>query len=258
MQYFDKFSRKEPVNSPFWKLYDSADYKSLLRFTKTISGKYILDFACGDGRNTSTISKKSNFIIGVDVSHQSIQSAASHNEKGNINFIVCDGSKLPFQEAVFSAAIVVDALHHFKSISTPLKEISRVLNKENAGLYVKDLLYSPIVSISESLIRFAPKFIKQKIPEFSECDMIPHTNGVMKYDLLSFISSMNFVIIRNESSSFLLPYLVRGLFIGPFRFLEKSDKLASILYKADKQLGQTFIGRFPRSITISSNRNKAH
>ena len=255
MQYFDKFSRKEPVNSPFWKLYDSADYKSLLRFLKTISGKYILDFACGDGRNTSIISKKSNFIIGVDVSHQSIRSAVNYNKKANINFIVCDGSNLPFQESVFSAAIVVDALHHFKSISKPLNEISRVLLRKNAGLYVKDLLYSPIILISENLIRFAPKFIKQKIPEFSDCDSIPHSNGVMKSDLLSFISSMEFEIIYNESSSFIFPYLIRGLFIGPFRFLEKSAKLASILYKADKQLGQTFIGRFPRVITISSNRN---
>jgi uncharacterized protein YbaR (Trm112 family) len=59
--------------------------------------------------------------------------------KSATNLINCDALKLPFVKRSFDVILVVDLIHHFyaSGISTPLKEISRVL-KPGGLLYVEE------------------------------------------------------------------------------------------------------------------------
>ncbi len=95
------------------KLYDNAqsfvsEYgKGLIDFIPNKEGQAILDLGCGTGDLTNEISTRLSVnIIGVDSSKEMINKAKS--KYTNINFDVCDATKLPLENAfdvVFSNAV---------------------------------------------------------------------------------------------------------------------------------------------------------
>jgi ubiquinone/menaquinone biosynthesis C-methylase UbiE len=65
----------------------------------------VLDVACADGKFTSEIAAFADRIIGVDLSPIMIEKAKSNSNTKNVEFIVADAKKLPFEDNYFDMII---------------------------------------------------------------------------------------------------------------------------------------------------------
>ncbi len=121
-----------------------------------IKDKTILDFGCGDGIHAFELARrKAKKIIGIDLSEQMINLAQNRLQKDNftnLNFLLADGSQLPFENEVFDIVLANYSLVHFQDIGKPLAEIYRVLKPggslvatiNNAEFSDQALVVSPI------------------------------------------------------------------------------------------------------------------
>ncbi len=96
--------------SPFYKiLYQDRDdqeaqefIESLLCYLKPIAGCKMLDIACGEGRHAKQLAEHGFDVVGIDISHASIEAAKAY-EQENLNFFVQD-MRLPFYINYFDYA----------------------------------------------------------------------------------------------------------------------------------------------------------
>lgn len=65
----------------------------------------VLDVACADGKFTSEIATFSDKIIGIDLSPVMIEKARNNSDSKNVEFIVADAKKLPFEDNYFDMII---------------------------------------------------------------------------------------------------------------------------------------------------------
>lgn len=107
--------------------------EKLLKFITLPDAGKILDLSCGDGTLLAAIHRlKPNLeLFGTDISNQSL------NPK--IVFQVSKADHIPHPDETFDVLICSMSLHHYKSISSVLVEIQRVL-KTGGKLYIMDIM----------------------------------------------------------------------------------------------------------------------
>ncbi len=88
-------------------------------------GNIVLDFCCGQGLFLSELKKKSNFVVGIDISIDQIKRI---KKERNLFLIVADGEQLPFKKESFDFILCNAALHHFENVNLGISEVSRVCN----------------------------------------------------------------------------------------------------------------------------------
>jgi len=92
------------------------------------NGTAHLDFGCGDGRFLAALeSKACERLVGVDVSREAVRQAQQTCGKAQI--VHLDGTTpLPFPDAEFSSASLLDVLEHVHEQDELLGELRRVLS----------------------------------------------------------------------------------------------------------------------------------
>lgn len=98
---------------------------------KEIKDKIILDIGAGSGGKTTFYAiSGGKRVIGIDTEEEFIiqarKFALSKNVK-NIDFIVANAEKMPFQDASFDMCIMNDVFEHVSNPEIVLKEVNRVL-----------------------------------------------------------------------------------------------------------------------------------
>ena len=252
--FFDHFTRKVH-SSELWRIYDGVDTNSLRLFLSDINGS-VLDFGCGDGRNIPLIVQTSQqFCVGIDISRVSIQKAKVNICGINADLVVCDGTNLPFNNNMFEAAMIVDILHHSVTITQTLLEVLRVL-KPRSQIFVKDLTYTPLISLGKKIIKIIPKQIQRLFlgltHNLNDYNQEPPTFDLTLAYLIETIQKLGFHITRISKSSFFVTMIYTGLQIVPFHFLTRSKPLANAMFRMDEWIGNRLLSRYPRIVRISA------
>jgi ubiquinone/menaquinone biosynthesis C-methylase UbiE len=116
----------------------------------------VLEVATGTGLIATSIAAHVRYIEAIDFSPKMIKKAKKKKVPGNINFSVEDATALTFEDNLFDAAIISNALHIMPEPVKVLANISRVL-KPNG------LLIAPSYShghIKESTWNLNAKILK--------------------------------------------------------------------------------------------------
>lgn len=94
-----------------------------------------LEIGCGAGRITKYLAVDFEYVRALDVSDGMIKYARSHIPDSNVEFLVCDGAKVPNAADSFDAVFSSHVFQHFDELreaSNYFHEIFRVLKKQGS------------------------------------------------------------------------------------------------------------------------------
>lgn len=97
-----------------------------------VSGKNVLDIACGEGFGTAVLARKAANVWGVDISDEAVSYARGKYNRYNLNYKQGSVESLDFENDHFDIVISFETIEHVEeSIQDKfLKEASRVLKKD--------------------------------------------------------------------------------------------------------------------------------
>ena len=100
-----------------------------------LTGRRAVDLGCGGGLLSAHVVKRGAQLVGFDLSHASLKTAAS---KLGAHFARADVQRLPVADASIDIALAADVLEHVPDVDTTLAEIARVL-RPGGALYVNTI-----------------------------------------------------------------------------------------------------------------------
>jgi ubiquinone/menaquinone biosynthesis C-methylase UbiE len=117
-----------------------------------LTGLKVLEVGSGRGGGCSYVSRYLNpsEMYGVDISISAVDICNKIYNIDNLNFILGDSEKLPFEDNTFDAVINVESSHCYASMDVFMKEVSRVLKPKayflfcdlRRDIYIQEMLDS--------------------------------------------------------------------------------------------------------------------
>ena len=113
-----------------------------------VSGKVVLDVACGSGFGSEMLARKAKEVTGVDISPEAVRYCQEHYQKANLRFKRMDCYALEFPDSSYDVVVSFETIEHLRDQTVFLGEIKRVLkpggflilstpNRENFAIYAK-------------------------------------------------------------------------------------------------------------------------
>lgn len=116
------FSRR-----PYIKAYEKM-YEKIRGVLNTSMN--VLEIATGTGLIAAAVADSCKHIEATDFSEKMIEQAKRKHSKNNLSFAVQNAAKLEYENSVFDAVIIANALHIMPRPEKALENIKRVLKKD--------------------------------------------------------------------------------------------------------------------------------
>ncbi|WP_417875143.1 methyltransferase domain-containing protein [Xanthomarina gelatinilytica] len=100
-----------------------------------IKGKTVLDIASGEGYGSHLMSFESQYVYGVDIDKDTIESAKNKYSSDNLEFLHGSTSKIPIESNSVDVVISYETIEHHDEHEQMMQEIKRVL-KQNGILII--------------------------------------------------------------------------------------------------------------------------
>lgn len=110
------------------ELVDRGEKEALFDLVGDISGRSVLEIACGTGRFTLEFAERGADVVAVDISEPMIRQAVVKAERDgvDVDFLRCDARRLPFPPDCFDVVVAMRFFHLVDSPATYLRELARV------------------------------------------------------------------------------------------------------------------------------------
>lgn len=107
-------------NAIFWRA-------ATTRAVQPRLGERILDLAAGTGTSSASLARSGAMVVAADFSPGMIAvGSRKHRKNSNIEFVVADGTDLPFEENTFDAVTISFGLRNIQQPQLALSELCRV------------------------------------------------------------------------------------------------------------------------------------
>jgi ubiquinone/menaquinone biosynthesis C-methylase UbiE len=104
----------------------TAKIKDVLKRINVNSKEVVLDLGCGTGFLFRHITKKVEFIVGLDLSQKALQEAKkSTKNMSNIALVQADADNIPFQNHIFDKVFALTILQNMPNPTKTIIEIKR-------------------------------------------------------------------------------------------------------------------------------------
>jgi ubiquinone/menaquinone biosynthesis C-methylase UbiE len=100
-----------------------------------VSGKKVLDIACGDGYGSNLLSGLAAEVVGVDIDAETIALAKIKYRKPNLRFLTGSADVIPCKTGIFDVVVSFETIEHHDKHEEMMLEIKRVL-KPNGVLII--------------------------------------------------------------------------------------------------------------------------
>jgi len=124
-----------------------------------LSGKDVIDVACGIGDNTNLLSKMDCRITGIDFCDEFIDVANKRYSSEKTKFICMDAEKMSFADNSFDIAVSFMALMDMEKPESVMKEVFRVL--KNEGLFFFSIIHPCFCPPEKNYVEKAGKYAKE-------------------------------------------------------------------------------------------------
>lgn len=166
-----------------------------------VNGKTILEYGCGDGKNTVALSGRGANVIGLDLSPELLEIARERllaHQHQETMLVLGSAHNLPFPDESIDIVFGIAILHHL-DLELASREIQRVLRKGGRGIFQEPLRNSNLVA---RVRRFFPK----------RADVSPFERPLTDMEIKSFVGSCSGC---GRDRTFELPLSRLGTFV-PF------------------------------------------
>lgn len=92
-----------------------------------VTGKTVLDIACGEGYGSNLLSKTAKSVNGVDIAATVIEQATKKYNSTNLSFTTGAVENIPFPDQHFDCVVSFETLEHTDQHEQMLAEVKRVL-----------------------------------------------------------------------------------------------------------------------------------
>lgn len=116
--------------SPWWGVH-AARY---LFASPYVTGRRVLDIACGTGYGLALLRSQVSYIVGADLDFGAARKAKAEVGDGRAAVMVADGCRLPFREATFEVITSFETIEHLERRREFLAELKRVLRPDGLCL----------------------------------------------------------------------------------------------------------------------------
>lgn len=89
--------------------------------------KVILDIGCGEGYGPNLLAQVARYVVGVDVSHETVEHAINKYRRDNLVFVPGNCAEIPVATASIDLAVSFETLEHHDQHGQMIDEIKRVL-----------------------------------------------------------------------------------------------------------------------------------
>jgi SAM-dependent methyltransferase len=95
-----------------------------------VTGRKVLDAACGEGYGSALMATEASSVTGVDLSTEAVGHAQSRYSSENLKFVTADCVHLPFDDDEFDTVVSFETLEHLEDHQGLMAEFRRVLKPE--------------------------------------------------------------------------------------------------------------------------------
>ena len=95
-----------------------------------ITGKDVLDIACGEGYGSNLLSEGSKSVTGVDIAQNAITHARAKYQHKHLKFVVGSCTSIPLPNSSIDVAVSFETLEHFTEHEMFISELKRILRPD--------------------------------------------------------------------------------------------------------------------------------
>lgn len=95
-----------------------------------VSGKIVVDIACGEGYGSNLLAGDAQKVIGIDIDEEVINHAKSKYRKKNLSFLTGSADKIPISDHSVDIVVSFETIEHHDKHQEMLLEIKRILKPD--------------------------------------------------------------------------------------------------------------------------------
>ncbi len=98
---------------------------------RLVSGKRVLDVACGEGYGSALLAREASHVTGVDLSQEAIDHARrTYGARENLEFACATCTRVPLPDASVDVVVTFETIEHIAEQTQFVDEIARVLRPD--------------------------------------------------------------------------------------------------------------------------------
>jgi SAM-dependent methyltransferase len=142
----DSFLYAHPV---FAKLVQSS-----FSFLQLRQGEWVLDYGCGEGKETLQLAQQGLLVVGTDLSYRQLERARQRLQEfapdAKVFFVQTNAEELPFASDSFRVIHGKAILHHL-DLDLAAQEIKRLLRQNGCATFAEPMAYHPLFWLARQL-----------------------------------------------------------------------------------------------------------
>lgn len=129
-----------------------------------VSGKRVLDIACGAGYGSALLAETAAEVTGIDISSDAIRAAKGRFKSKKLKYLIADCYDLPFEDNCFDVVVANEMIEHVEDHHGLIKEAKRVL--VDGGLFLVSTPNRSVYNRYKTPNQFHVS--EMELPEFEE------------------------------------------------------------------------------------------
>lgn len=154
-----------------------------------VRDKTVLEYGCGDGKNTLLLAIRGAHVKALDISQDLIDVARkrleANNIEGDVEFIVGSAHDVPLPDESVDIVFGMAILHHL-DLELSAKEVKRVLTKGGRAIFNEPVRNSRILKVLRKLIPYRPTDISPYERPLTDKELKTFAEGFSSYSTRGF------------------------------------------------------------------------